>query len=398
MRSADLVRPLALLVLAGCGGGGGGGGGTTVGGGGETNVMKVSVNGALCNSSTSAGYVNKPCVQVTVCAPGTSQCRTVSDILLDTGSYGLRIFKQALGTLPLQQVQAGSGSLATCVRFADNTSDWGPVQVADVVLAGEPAVRVPIHVLDPTFSAVTMSTCPNPEKDPSSAGFNGILGVGVFAQDCGDRCASPGPNGIYFSCGSSGCIDSMASLADQVSNPVFLLQQDNNGLIIQLPAVAANGAPSAEGTVVLGIGTRANNSPAGVVAVPVDPRIGTFTTVLAGTALDSSFLDTGSNGLFFAPPSSTQLPACSGNASAWFCPPSTVSLTATNPSGDVSFKIGNFEAMTAGNGNNVFPEAGGDGMVGRAFDWGLPFYLGRRVAVGFEQRGSSLGTGPLVAY
>ena len=41
-------------------------------------------------------YPNKPCVSVTVCSPGTSTCQTISDILLDTGSTGLRIFKSLL--------------------------------------------------------------------------------------------------------------------------------------------------------------------------------------------------------------------------------------------------------------------------------------------------------------
>ncbi len=398
MRSADLVRLLALLLVVGCGGGGGSTG--TVGSATGANVMALSVNGKLC--STTPGYPNKPCVQVTVCTPGTSHCQTIDDILLDTGSYGLRVFRQALGSVTLQQVSAGTGSLATCVQFADQTSDWGPVEVADVVLGGEPAVRVPIHVLDSTFSTPP-SSCPNPESGPSAAGFNGILGLGVFAQDCGQGCATDAQNGIYFACDSSGCSGSVAALADQVSNPVFLLPQDNNGVIVELPSVAAGGAASLEGTLLLGIGTRSNNALSGVTALPVSPANGTFTTTLAGVDMPRSFLDTGSNGFFFAPPSSGVLPACSGSASSWFCPSATVSLTATNkadggsPSADASFQIANFDGLAASR-NNVFSTLGGGSLAGAGFDWGLPFHLGRRVAVGFEQRASSLGAGPLVAY
>ncbi len=400
MRSADLLRLVVLLVVAGCGGGGGGstkpGGGTT----GADNVLALSVNGKLCRATP--GYPNKPCVQVTVCTPGTSQCQTIDDILLDTGSYGLRVFRQALGSVTLQQVAAGSGALATCVQFADQTSDWGPVQMADVVLGGEPAVRVPIHVLDSTFSTAP-SSCPNPETGPSVAGFNGILGLGVFAQDCGPGCAGTSSNGIYFSCSASGCTDSAAPISDQVSNPVALLPLDNNGVIVDLPAVAEGGAPSVEGTLLLGIGTRSNNTLTGATAIPVSPFNGTFTTSLGGVDLSHSFLDTGSNGLFFAPPSPTVLPACAGNASSWFCPTATVSLTATNkadagsPSADVSFQIANFESLAASS-NSVFPNLGGGSLAGAGFDWGLPFHLGRRVAVGFEARSSSLGAGPLVAF
>ncbi len=399
MRSADLVRLVPVLLVAGCGGGGGGGGGS-IGSGAGANVLALCVNGKLC--SATPGYTNKPCVQVTVCAPGTSQCQTINDILLDTGSYGLRVFRQALGPVALQQVTVGTGSLATCVQFADQTSDWGPVQMADVVLGGEKPVRVPIHVLDSTFAAVP-SSCPNPESGPSAAGFNGILGLGVFAQDCGEGCAASSQNGIYFACSSSGCSESTAPLAVQITNPAALLPQDNNGVIIDLPSVPAGGAASVEGTLLLGIGTQSNNTLTGATVLPVNPATGTFTTSLQGVDLSHSFLDTGSNGLFFAPPSSGLLPACGGSASSWFCPTATVSFTATNkvdggsPVGDVPFQIANFDSLSA-SGNNVFPDMGGGSLAGAGFDWGLPFYLGRRVAVGFEARSSPLGAGPLVAY
>ena len=74
-------------------------------GGAANNVIPITVNGALCSANS---YLNKPCVSVTVCTPGTSTCQTIDDILLDTGSYGLRIFKQAL-TVSLPQVTGAAG-------------------------------------------------------------------------------------------------------------------------------------------------------------------------------------------------------------------------------------------------------------------------------------------------
>jgi hypothetical protein len=68
----------------------------TVTSGAANNVIPITVNGSLCSANS---YLNKPCVSVTVCTPGTSTCQTISDILLDTGSYGLRIFKQARPSL-----------------------------------------------------------------------------------------------------------------------------------------------------------------------------------------------------------------------------------------------------------------------------------------------------------
>src|SRR5512147_2494867 len=38
------------------------------------NAIPITVNGALCSASTVTSYVNKPCVAVTICTPGTSSC------------------------------------------------------------------------------------------------------------------------------------------------------------------------------------------------------------------------------------------------------------------------------------------------------------------------------------
>jgi hypothetical protein len=44
----------------------------------------------------------------------------------------------------------------------------------------------------------------------------------------------------------------------------------------------------------------------------------------------------------------------------------------------------------------VFVEVGGT-FPGN-FDWGLPFFFGKNVFVGYEGKGSSLGNGPYWAY
>jgi hypothetical protein len=361
------------------------------------NVLAVTVNGSLCSSNS---YPNKPCVSVTVCSPGTSTCQTIDDILLDTGSSGLRIFKSLLTSVSLTQVASGSGSLTECIQYADGSADWGPVQTADVILGGEAAVRVPIQIIDSTFGTVPKS-CGTPDTTPEATGLNGILGVGLFTEDCGSGCVSIINNGYYYSCSGSTCTATKASIADQIQNPVSHLPVDNNGVIVQLPSVSLGGTTSVNGILILGIGTQSNNKPSGVTMYPADPTYGEFTTVFNGRTYSDSFIDSGSNALFFNKSSVSALTICtSGIASGWFCPSSTQNLSATttgstgSPSGTVSFQIGNASSLLSSS-YNVFSELGAPDT---SFDWGLPFHLGRSVYVGIDGTTSSLGTGPYWAY
>ena len=368
------------------------------------NVLPITVNGSLCAANS---YLNKPCVSVTVCAPGTSDCQTITDILLDTGSYGLRIFKEFL-PIALQQAIGNSG-LANCVQFGDGSSLWGAVKTASVILGNEPAVAVPIQAVSSTFGTTNLpNACSNARPTPAAAGFSGILGVGLLVQDCGATCVNSANNGMYYSCNGSTCSGSTISLASQVQNPVALLPTDNNGVILQLPSVPLGGAPVVDGNLVLGIDTRSNNASSGATAYAAS-QSARFTTQINDNGnlaanTYSSFIDSGSNGLFFTPLAGSPLagllqPNCAG--AAWFCPTSTTSISATNtsssgsPSGRLLFQIGDANTLFQ-SGNKVFVEIGGN--FRGSFDWGLPFFFGRNVYVGFEGSKSSLGTGPYWAY
>lgn len=368
----------------------------TVTGAAADNVILITVNGSLCSKNS---YLNKPCVSVTVCTPGTSDCRTIDDILLDTASDGLRIFKQAL-TVPLSQVTGASGSIAECIQFGDGSSLWGPVQTADVILGNEPPVQVPIQVADATFGARSAG-CSNADSTPEAAGFNGILGVGLFTYDCGTICESSANNGLYYACRGSSCRGTTVPLSSQVQNPAALLPEDNNGVLVQLPSVPPGGTSTVNGSLILGIGTKANNVPSSVTMYSASAMTGEFTTQFGGRTYNS-FIDSGSNGLFFTPPAGSPIPDCAAPNAGWFCPESTLSLSATNtgasgaPSGTVPFQIGNMEDLTLNSSIRVFSEVGGH--FHRSFDWGLPFFFGRAVVIGYDGKASSLGDGPYWAY
>jgi hypothetical protein len=363
------------------------------------NVIPVTVNGSLCSSGS---YINKPCVTVTVCTPGTSSCQTISDILLDTGSTGLRVFKQAL-SVSLPRILVSGRILAECVQFGDGSSDWGTVSRADIYLGGEPSVTVPVQVIDSTVVGES-AHCPGSDSGPSAAGFNGILGVGLFAQDCGRGCDAAndpgGNNGLYFSCSSINCGGSSVELSNQLQNPVFALPVDNNGVILEFPQVPPGGASFVNGYMVMGIGTRTNNVPTGVITYGADPWSGEFTSFFNGTQYPS-FIDSGSNATYFPSPSSSQFPDCGGSSTGLFCPASTISLSANNigdggsPSGALGFSVGNALNLVH-SGGAVFSEIGGSNSS--AMDWGITFHFGRNVYVGIENTASALGTGPYWAY
>jgi hypothetical protein len=382
-----MVSTLVLVcLLAACGGGSDNGGAPPS----SANTLPVSIG-----TSSTCVTINELCTSVTICQPGTGNCQTVSDILVDIGSVGLRVFGSVLSTPLSQTVDAQGHAVGECAFFADGSTTWGGVQMADVVLGGAPAVRVPIQVITATFGGQTASSNPckgTADATPDEANLNGILGIGLFRQDCGPACApvtGGSNNTLYFSCNAGSCAGTVVPLADQVQNPVWLLPSGNNGVALTLPNVPATGAPSLSGSLILGIETALAQS-APTVVVPTDDN-GFITTVYKGRTFTQSIIDSGSNGLFFPDAS---IPTCAAPLNGFYCPPNTLNLSATIKGVNVPFQIANTQALT-GTGRAAFNNLGGDLST---FDWGLPFFLGRTVFVGIEDQESSLGTGPFFAF
>ncbi len=391
------------LATGGCGGGGGSGGS-----GGTPSSPASSAQTAAQNvlpivvDAGPANTINVPFVSVTLCTPGTSLCQTIDHVLLDTGSTGLRIMSSVLSpSLALTQQKASNGNpLSECIQFADGSYIWGPVKAADVALGGESVMSLAIQVIgDPGFANVPSGCTVNGGQAQNTVqlfGANGILGVSAFQQDCGPACLqTPPPSGTYYACGTA-CSAISVALANQVQNPVGLLASDNNGVLVQLPAVAAAGAATVSGSLILGIGTRANNALGNAVVFGLDPNSGTLTTVFNNKSYSGSFIDSGSNGLFFP---DAAIPVCS---SGFFCPASTLQLSATNKgvngaSGAVSFTVANADTLMA-TGNTAFSTLAGSSFGSPSFDWGLPFFFNRSVFTAIENRATPGGSGPYVAY
>jgi Protein of unknown function (DUF3443) len=333
---------------------------------------------------------------VTVCVAGTSNCATIDDIQVDTGSNGLRILASALpSSLALPSVASGSGVSGECAVFGSGYA-WGSVRTADVRMAGQLASSIPVQVIaDPALPAAP-TDCSNSGPamlSVASLHANGILGVGLFPVDCGTGCANAALPRWYYSCTASSCTASTQPIAHQLTNPVSGFALDNNGVVIDLPTVADTGAASVSGSLIFGIGTQADNTLAGASVLRASPSTGYVTTASAGQTYTVSYLDSGSNGLFFH---SSQFPLCG----LWYCPPSTqtasASITGTDgASTSVSFDVANSSTLFA-TSNNAFDNLAGNASQG--FGWGLPFFYGKRIFTAIAERNTSAGQGPFYAF
>lgn len=363
------------------------------------NVQAITVTAGPAND-----YVNGIFTSVTICVPGSAfSCQTIDGVLVDTGSSGLRILSSAL-SLTLPQQMSNGNPVAECNQFQDGFT-WGPVEVADLTLAGERDTAVPIQVIGAPGLAAIPDSCTSsggpPENTLDTLGANGVLGVGLFRQDCGIACAVGGLSnpGLYYACSASGCQPTIEGLAQQVQNPVWLFARDNNGVIVELPAISPLGATSVSGSLVFGIGTQANNGLGSAAVFTVDGQ-GTFTTVYKGLSYVGSFLDTGSNGIYFLDSGTTGLPLCP-DTSDFYCPSTPQAFSATHQgvngmTNTFTFGVANADVFF---GNTLFSAFNMlSGPNSGTFDWGMPFFYGRNVFTAIESQSTPGGLGPYWAY
>ncbi len=363
------------------------------------NVVPVFIDNGPAGTSN---IINVPFVSATVCQPGTENCQTIDHLVVDTASSGLRIIAGALNSaLALPPVTgAGGNPVGECGQFVSGYL-WGSVHSADVKIAGKTALSLPVQQVgdsDAAFANVP-ADCSNTGANVGTAallGANGILGVGLFKQDCGAGCEAHPLQGTYYECTASGCTGVALATTKQVTNPVAAFTTDNNGVVVAMPAVPAGGATTLTGALIFGIDTQTNNALSSATVYAADPVTGNFTTTYKGRTLANSFLDTGSNGYFF--PDST-IPSCSSSP-GFYCPSPTLSLSAVNTStvnaasGTVTFTVENLQALDSA----VRAASVGGSFGSTAFDWGMPFFFGRTVFVAIEGASTLHGSGPYWAY
>jgi len=398
-----LAAATAMLVSA-CGGGddnNGGSGGGNVSDGNTANTAVITV------SSGVAQVINIPTVNVKICAPGTSNCQVVNNVLVDTASYGLRLVSSALssGVLNnLPQTTSGGAPVAECGKFVSSFT-WGSVRTVDLSIGTEQAGSLPVQIIGDLGTTNVPSSCSNNGARTSAntardLGANGILGIGPAPVDCGTACATStsATSNNYYACpnGNSSCTVALVPVAQQVANPVHRFATDNNGVIVQMPNISNSGQGSATGLLTFGIGTQSNNA-LGASTVLTSTTTGDVSATFLGSSA-MAFFDTGSNAYFFDDSSQRK---CSTNTQ-FYCPTSSTTYTATltgrnGASGGVSMPVVNADAVFANASTFAFNDIAGPFGVAGWLDLGMPHFYGKTIYFGMDKT-STGGQQPYVAF
>jgi hypothetical protein len=277
------------------------------------------------------------------------------------------------------------------------------VRIADIKIGEKTADDIPIQLItsSDTAAGVEPVACGGGDPadnldDPSATGINGIIGIGNWQQDCGTYCTLT--TGIYYRCVNGTCADTTVTLAQQLQNPIAKFASDNNGSIIDLPVVPSTGATSVNGSLIFGINTRSNNSLGNATRHFIQNN-GRISTVYNGSTYSQSFIDSGSNGLYFPNLDAPFIDECTDpQLDDFYCPASTITRNATifgaPPSANrtISFEIANTAALNGA----LKAHRNLGGRYDGGFAWGLPFFYGRDVYTAIQgQPGISA---PYVAF
>ena len=395
---------LCALLLGACGGGGGS---TSSGGPAPpANTLAVVVDqGPAGLLAVNRIAVNTLYATVTLCTPGsTTACQQIDHVQVDTGSVGLMIMAEVLNGMATPQALSdpvSGNQLRECVQFADGYT-WGSMVLADVQIAGRTLARLPVHLIGDSAAGAAPASCVSgpAESTVATFGANGVLGIQNFLNDC-PACVTTAVPAAYYICPNNVCIATKVALADQVQNPVAAFASDSNGVVISLPAVTAPGAVSVSGTIYFGIGTQSNNGLGAAQLLTLD-GFGQLLTTYGGVTTGGSVIDSGSNGYFFT---TSALAVCTDYTS-FYCPAASTPVAATIQGQNgvmkpVSFTVDNTDQLLKVNATAYPTLAGpnsGLGATSGSFDWGLPFFYGRKVYVLFENGAIGGTSGPAVGF
>ncbi len=391
---------------------------------------------------------NIPYVSVYLCAPGsTTNCAWIDHIEVDTGSEGLRVLASAIPTNVLNGMTsqtassfapaAPPGNIGECYAFVSSFF-WGGVRSADVTLGGTVAPpgnpgstgltahNLHLQVLnDPLLNigppqgncGIQGQSSTNLVNTANDIRANGILGVGLFADDCHTplpvgSSGSCNPNGSpagYYSCANNVCTPvgpgasgGPINVGASVANPASAVGK--SGVSITLNSAATSNSTSVAGVLNYGFTTAPSNIQ---VADPVNAYI---TSTVNGVNYPvanagGSYVDSGSNAIYFSNQvTGTSLPdqnignlaSCTTSANPFACISGASTLTLPTSMGSYLAASGTFTISPSpivNDAQSLFNASNGPAYEGLAivdaaytapgtFAWGLPFFYSRTVYFG----------------
>lgn len=351
----------------------------------------------------SESTINIPYTTVTVCNPNTAQCIAVPHVLVDTGSYGLRILDSALTGLNLPNVRSTSSNtpLYECAYFINNFT-FGAIVSGNITL-GNLSTTTPtsFQLIDTTGNNGPCNTSGSFNSGSQQAlGANGIIGIGNLTDD------SSGAN-YYTSQSPTSSWQLTATPSTNSSglvvNPVLQFSSPNNNGTLMTMLPVSQSACSAYGTLSMGLGS---NNLSGLTMIGTDQYGQINATVptpglYPGTTLTGSFVDSGSNEIFV---DLTLKQSNFGNNSSpnyLYQPsnPTPISFTLSNPNNSAQSFQSSFtvtDPTSAFNNNfNAIPGYAGPENA-KALDLGFPYFYGHSIAYLIAGQTASSYTGPMV--
>ncbi|MDD3265597.1 MAG: DUF3443 family protein [Burkholderiales bacterium] len=207
--------------------------------------------------------INTMYVSITLCtnSAGTN-CQTIDNIILDTGSFGLKINKSALPesfVLQMPRVTTTDDQMV----YACNTFGSGYVFAEEhygiLKLANTMTNNVIVQIIENSPSAEIPDDCiaKGPFDDFANFGANGIIGVNpaIGLDNSSILLYKKDINGNYvaLSSGESAIVPMLNK------NPLPNLSSNNNGFVISIPPVTQNTNTNVSGTMILGVNTSSMN-------------------------------------------------------------------------------------------------------------------------------------------
>ncbi|MDQ5922225.1 MAG: hypothetical protein QG673_2284 [Pseudomonadota bacterium] len=319
------------------------------------------------------------------------ESQVIDHVLLDTGSSGFKVLKSQLNSsLTFSSILQGNNPespISSCVTYGSGYM-FGSNNLAGLQIGGQRADNVPIQIINDGSQSSVPDNCSSNGRFANllqTSGARGILGVNPMTFESNSTLQ----NLIYVQT-SSGFVNIVESSVQTLNvNPLSLLMQNNNGLIISYPKVSKNSTISIYGTMVMGLNTTSNNViPSTIQSVRGNPNtnLGYFDVNENGWPVSGIF-DSGTDTLALG---GYNIPVCNDSS---FCPSSPVTfstIVSNYDGGESSYIMQTVSSVQGLGGYAVLPYWGTRLLPSSGLAvYGLPFFYGRNVYLGFYDSGTS---------